>query len=123
MLQELLAALAPHLIELIVGAVALFILPKLYAFLHISVDDSRRSVIETALQNALEYAVAQVLGQRPNPANIGKSKDEIIKVATDYVIQNVPSVLAKLGIGSAAVAQLLEARLPAILAKVRDRIA
>lgn len=115
MLQSIIDAVAPHIIELLVAIVTVVLLPKAYAYLGIKVDDSHREVIETALQNGINYAVGKVLGTNPTLADFTAAKDALIQEATSYALSHVPDALAKIGLGDGEVAQLIEARLPAII--------
>lgn len=122
MLQNILNALAPHVIELIVAIFATILLPKLYTFLHISVDDSRKATIETALTNGIQYAIGKALGTSPTAPDLDAAKDSIISIASEYALGRVPDTLAKLGLGDNDVAQLIEARLPAIFEALKAGI-
>lgn len=85
-------------------------LARLAKRLGLEADGEVRRYLETAIYNAVAFAVARLRDE-------GKSitldvKSEIVARATSYVIARVPDAVKRFGLDEASIGHLVEARLP-----------
>ena len=76
-------------------------------------DDKAKELLETAIKNGIAYAEKQggaYLAAHPVTINGGNAT---VAVAANYVIQNTPDALTRLGVTQDQLSQKILARLPA----------
>jgi len=78
--------------------------------LNVEIDDSTRSYLEDAFQNALEYGAARVAKGMAG-ANADAKRQAQLEAAATYVMDSVPDALARFGITAEGVQRRLEARI------------
>lgn len=98
---------------LIVGLVGI-VLELLRRKLGISIEDSQRQALQTALTNAAGLAV-----NRLDSALAGKTvttKNEAVDEAINYVLRSAPDAVARFGLTPSAIREKIEAKLAQITA-------
>ncbi len=110
MLEAIVAALLPHLIEIIVALASVYVLPQIYSVLKIKADDSRREYLENALFNGLRLAAKKLTNEVVTKDDFLAIKDDITNFAFTYAKDGVPDALAKLGVTDEHLINMIEAR-------------
>jgi len=83
---------------------------RLADWLKLRADSEVRQYLTAALDRAVEYARAEAARQPRSALPTGGSI--VAEIARDYVQTRVPDALARLGIDTAGLDQLIRARLP-----------
>jgi hypothetical protein len=86
-----------------------FAVRALTVWLNLRADDQVRAYLQQALDRAVEYGLAEARGR----VAAGPARNNIAaELARDYAQQRVPDALARFGIDTAGLDQLIRARLP-----------
>lgn len=123
MIEAIMAALLPHLIEIIVALASVYVLPQIYSVLKIKADDSRRVYLENALFNGLRLAAKKLTNEVVTKDDFLALKDDITNFTFAYAKDGVPDALAKLGITDEHLINMIEARWEDALSDIIDAYA
>jgi hypothetical protein len=106
-------AILEFVAALVLGLAGLAI-RRLDDWLKLRADGEVRAYLTAALDRAVEYARAEAARQpRTTPAAGASTSTAIVaEIARDYVRARVPDALARLGVDTAGLDQLIRARLP-----------
>lgn len=99
------------LVIAILGAVGTWALMKFRSWLGIKESSQLATTLDTALQNGLAYAQAQIPGVVANMPMTLTAKNEVVGLAARYALAHIPDTLKALGVDQALLRQKLEARL------------
>lgn len=131
-LGELPAFVIDYIVQIVFALFVAFLLPVIYRFFKIKADDSRRVLVEAALQNGIRWAIQQAIAaaakrqghgsQRSTPTPYGilsdpLAKAQIVADASDYVKEATPSALKHLKVTAASLDRAIEARIPVVVDK------
>lgn len=122
MLTAILLALQPYIVEIIVLAFSVYLMPKVYDFLKLSADDKRRAYLQDALYNGVLFGVNSVISQGVDVASLDAAKADLVTFAKSYVVTAVPDALKDLDISDDQLVKLIEARLPEIILSVQAAV-
>lgn len=106
MFESIVAVVGPYIVEIVVALFTIYIAPKLDEFLNLKSDDSRRLYVESAMVNAIVYAVRTV---KPN-SDGGYYEPAILDAATEYMKKTVPEALKGLKITDEGLRMALSVR-------------
>lgn len=95
-------------------ALATWISWKIKTVLKLKEDSEIRVYLDKALENGAHYAI-QLLRDKTAPYSQVKVDNQLVAVAANYALSNVPAALKHFGIDSASLAKLVEARLGKVL--------
>lgn len=105
------SGIVEQVVQIALLVLSAFVLPKLYQWLNLRADDSRRYAVEAALQAALKYGAAKVSTDYSKLVNQPALLQQLLDTAEAYAKASVPESMAKLGIPDEAVREKLEARI------------
>ena len=111
-LTPLLISLVPwdQIAGLVLAAISAFVLPHVYTWLHVSANSKVRADLDTAMRNALTFAINRVTHKPADVLTNTVLMQSVITTAKDYVKDHVPDLVKKLGVTDVNLAQSLEAR-------------
>lgn len=95
-------------------ALATWISWKVKTVLKLKEDSEIRVYLDKALENGAHYAI-QLLRDKTAPYGQIKVDNQLVAIAANYALSNVPAALKHFGVDNASLAKLVEARLGKVL--------
>jgi len=99
-----------QLAAIVVLALGTFAIRHLADWLQLRADSEVRGYLQATLERAVEYGRAEAL-RRVRDGGIG-GQNVAAEIARDYVQDRVPAALARFGIETPALDQMIRARMP-----------
>jgi hypothetical protein len=109
-------ALLDAALQIVAAAVLVlggFAVRALTIWLNLRADDQVRGYLQQALDRAVEYGISEARRRvRDGAEGRGSQANIAAELARDYAQQRVPDALARFGIDTAGLDQLIRARMP-----------